>query len=154
MAISLEPIGHVLGGRNNRMDDNWGDVDAQIVLDPAQVDVDATLGLDTFSHAVVVFVFDQLDPKQIVRGARHPRERTDWPKVGVLAQRRSQRPNRLGVTTCEVIAVDGLRIHVRGLDAMDNSPILDIKPYMNGFAPRGEVREPQWVTEIMANYWS
>jgi tRNA (Thr-GGU) A37 N-methylase len=49
--------------------------------------------------------------------------------------------------------VNGLSVRVRGLDAIDGTPVLDIKPHMSGFAPRGEVREPQWVKEIMKAYW-
>jgi tRNA (Thr-GGU) A37 N-methylase len=86
-------------------------------------------------------------------GARHPRGRTDWPKVGIFAQRAKARPNRIGVTTCELVDVDGLDLRVRGLDAIDGTPVLDVKPYMQAFGPRGEVREPEWVAELMANYW-
>ncbi|MEM1301481.1 MAG: SAM-dependent methyltransferase [Pseudomonadota bacterium] len=154
MAIVLEPIGHVRGGRTGREDDAWATVEAEIVLNAGQVEAEATLGLETFSHAVVVFVFDQLDLAHIERGARHPRGRSDWPKVGVLAQRGSPRPNRLGVTTCEIVSVDGLAVRVRGLDAIDGTPVLDIKPHMQGFEPRGTIREPAWATEIMAEYWT
>lgn len=153
MAITMEPIGHVRGGRSGRDDDEWGLAEAEIVLDPAQVEADATLGLTEFSHVVVVFVFDRLAPDAVVRGARHPRGRTDWPKVGVLAQRGSPRPNRIGVTTCELVWAEGHRVCLRGLDAMDGTPVLDIKPHMEGFGPRGQVREPAWVAEIMAQYW-
>ena len=154
MTITLEPIGHVRGGRTSRDDDAWGSVEAEIALDPTQVERDASLGLDQFSHAVVVFVFDRLDPAKVERGARHPRGRTDWPKVGVLAQRGSPRPNRLGVTTCEIVAVDGHLVRVRGLDAIDGTPVLDIKPHMQGFSARGTIREPDWAAEIMSKYWS
>jgi tRNA (Thr-GGU) A37 N-methylase len=51
------------------------------------------------------------------------------------------------------LAVDGLIVEVRGLDAIDGTPVLDIKPVMSGFLPRGEIREPDWAREIMANYW-
>ena len=64
------------------------------------------------------------------------------------------RPNRLGLTTCEVRAVGPGWIDVAGLDAVDGTPVLDVKPYLRGFAPRGDVREPAWATELMAGYWS
>jgi tRNA (Thr-GGU) A37 N-methylase len=63
------------------------------------------------------------------------------------------RPNRIGLGICRVIAVDGLAIEVEGLDAVDGSPVLDIKPYWSANAPRGTVREPAWARELMANYW-
>jgi tRNA (Thr-GGU) A37 N-methylase len=149
----MRPIGVVRGGRDVVEDDEWGGVAATIELDPAVVDPDATLGLDAFSHIEVVFVFDRVDPESVCRGARHPRGRSDWPLVGILAQRAKDRPNRIGLTTCAVTGVDGLSVHVCGLDAVDGTPVLDVKPHLRGFAPRGEVREPAWATELMDGYW-
>ena len=57
------------------------------------------------------------------------------------------------MTVCEVVTVKGLTLEVKGLDAIDGTPVLDIKPVMSGFSPRGEVREPDWAREIMAKYW-
>ena len=153
MSLGILPIGHVKGGRAEAVDDAWDAVEAEIVLDPAQLGAEAALGLGAFSHVVVVFVFDRLDPAKVERGARHPRGRLDWPRVGILAQRGSPRPNRIGVTTCRLLGVDGLRLRVRGLDAVDGSPVLDVKPHMTGFDPRGAVREPDWAREIMQGYW-
>lgn len=152
-SVIVTPIGHVHGGRAEAVDDAWDAVEAEIVLDPAQLGAEAALGLGAFSHVVVVFVFDRLDPEKVERGARHPRGRLDWPRVGILAQRGSPRPNRIGVTNCRLLGVDGLRLRVRGLDAVDGSPVLDVKPHMTGFDPRGAVREPDWAREIMQGYW-
>ena len=151
--VIVTPIGHVRGGRAEAVDDAWDAVEAEIVLDPAQLGPEAALGLEAFSHLVVVFVFDRLDPAKVERGARHPRGRLDWPRMGILAQRGSPRPNRIGVTACRLLGVDGLRLQVRGLDAVDGSPVLDVKPHMTGFDPRGAVREPDWAREIMQGYW-
>ena len=153
MSLGILPIGHVRGGRAEAVDDAWDAVEAEIVLDPAQLGEEAALGLRAFSHVVVVFVFDRLDPAKVERGARHPRGRQDWPRVGILAQRGSPRPNRIGVTTCRLLGVDGMRLRVRGLDAVDGSPVLDVKPHMTGFDPRGAVHEPDWAREIMQGYW-
>jgi tRNA (Thr-GGU) A37 N-methylase len=106
-----------------------------------------------FSNIVVVFFFHGVDEAMVETGARRPRGRADWPLVGIFAQRGRARPNRLGVTACELVGVDGLAIEVRGLDAIDGTPILDIKPVLKGFLPRGEVREPAWASEIMHAYW-
>jgi len=151
--IDIEPIGTVVGGRHDLTDDDWGAVQSTIVLDAALLGTDATAGLAGFSHIEVVFVFDRVGDDEIERGARHPRGRTDWPEIGILAQRAKGRPNRLGVTTCALVAVDGLELTVRGLDAMDGTPVVDIKPYMRGFAPRGAVTEPAWAGELMRGYW-
>lgn len=151
--IEITPIGHVRGGRTEPIDDDWGPVEATIELDPGVLDPTATAALDAFSHVEVVFVFDRVDPAAVQTGARRPRGRADWPEVGILAQRAKARPNRIGVTTCELVAVDGLRVAVRGLDAIDGSPVVDLKPHMAGFGPRGEVREPAWAVELMDGYW-
>ncbi len=153
MTIALTPIGHVRGGRAEPTDDAWGAVEAEIVLDPAVLGPDAAVGLDAFSHVTVVFVFDRIDPAAVERNARHPRGRQDWPRVGILGQRGSPRPNRLGVTTCALLGVQGMVLRVRGLDAIAGTPVLDVKPHMTGFDPSGAVREPDWAREIMQGYW-
>jgi tRNA (Thr-GGU) A37 N-methylase len=89
----------------------------------------------------------------VTTGARHPRGRQDLPAVGIFAQRARNRPNRLGVSVCELVAVDGRTVHVRGLDAIDGTPVLDLKPVLTAMRPPGEVTEPAWVEEIMRDYW-
>jgi tRNA-Thr(GGU) m(6)t(6)A37 methyltransferase TsaA len=152
-SITLRPIGFVRGGRNAPIDDNWDPVRACIELDPQQFSPDATLGLDDYSHIEVVFHFDRVPDEEIQTGARHPRGRKDWPLVGIFAQRGKGRPNRIGICICALERVDGLTLHVRGLDAIDGTPVLDIKPVMKGFLPRGEIREPKWAEELMRGYW-
>jgi tRNA (adenine37-N6)-methyltransferase len=152
-SFTVEPIGYVRSSRDAAIDDNWDAVTAVIELDAEQLPPDATAGLDEFSHIEVVFLFDQVNAESVCRGSRHPRGNAAWPKVGILAQRAKDRPNRIGLTTCKVLRVDGFRIEVSGLDAIDGTPVLDIKPVMAGFVARGEVREPAWATELMAEYW-
>jgi len=153
MSFILEPVGHVRGGRIEAIDDDWGPSRARIELDPARFGPEALFGLADFSHAEIVFVFDQITDDQITTAARRPRGREDWPLVGIFAQRGRNRPNRLGVSVCQVVSVAGLTLEVEGLDAIDGTPVLDIKPVLKGFIPRGEVREPAWATEIMEGYW-
>ncbi|HLI65674.1 MAG TPA: SAM-dependent methyltransferase [Caulobacteraceae bacterium] len=153
MSIVLEPIAHVRGGRAQPTDDDWGRSRARIVLDPARFTPDALAGLSDFSHIEVVFHFDRVDEGEVETGARRPRNRAAWPRVGIFAQRGRGRPNRLGVSVCRVLGVDGLAIEVEGLDAIDGTPVLDIKPVLKGFLPRGVLREPAWAGEIMRQYW-
>jgi len=153
MELTMTPIGTVAGGRTEPIDDRWGSVEATIVLDAAVLGADAAVGLEGFSHVEVVFVFDRVAPADIVTGARHPRGNTAWPRVGILAQRARMRPNRIGTTVCELRAVRGLELDVRGLDAVDGTPVLDVKPYMAEFGPRGSIRQPAWSSELMAGYW-
>ncbi len=105
----------------------------------------------------MIFHFDRAPAGEVNTGARHPRGNKDWPLVGIFAQlfaqRGKDRPNRIGVTACRLLSVDGLTLTVRGLDAIDGTPVLDIKPVMKGFLPRGEIREPGWAAELMAAYW-
>jgi len=153
-AIEVIPIGLVRGGRSDPVDDDWDQVEAEIVLDATRFAPDAAAGLDAFSHIEVIFHFDRADPNKINTGARHPRGNTLWPKIGIFAQRGKDRPNRIGVTVCRILSVDGLCVRVRGLDAIDGTPVLDIKPVMTGFLPRGEIREPDWARDLMAGYWT
>jgi tRNA-Thr(GGU) m(6)t(6)A37 methyltransferase TsaA len=152
-ALTMVPIGVVRGGRADPIDDDWGEVHSEIVLDE-RFPADALDGLDAFSHLDVVYVFDQVDEAKVTVGARHPRGRADWPAVGIFAQRAKGRPNRIGVTTCEIVTVDQRVVTVRGLDAIDGTPVLDLKPYMVEFAPRTRVRQPAWSHELMRDYWT
>ena len=122
-------------------------------LNPALFKSDALTALDQFSHAEIVFVFDRVGDDEIVYGARHPRERQDWPLVGIFAQRGKNRPNRLGVCICRILSVNGLVVEAEGLDAIDGTPIIDVKPVMREFLPRGEIRQPAWSSELMKDYW-
>lgn len=148
----LHPIAHVVGGRTDRRDDGWAAEVATIELVDAY-GPESIAGLDTFSHAEIVFRFHGLTDDEVTTDARHPRGNPEWPKVGIFAQRASKRPNRLAVTVCEVVAVEGRSITVRGLDAIDGTPVLDIKPVMREFLPRGEIVQPDWSHELMQGYW-
>jgi len=58
------------------------------------------------------------------------------------------------VSVCRLLAVNGLTLTVQALDAIDGTPVLDLKPYMTEFGPRGQVRQPAWSHELMAGYWN
>ena len=94
-----------------------------------------------------------MSPERVVVGARHPRNNPDWPAVGIFAQRGKNRPNRIGSTLCRVLGVDGRTLHVAELDAIDGTPVLDLKPVMAEFLPRGEICQPEWSRELMRDYW-
>jgi tRNA (Thr-GGU) A37 N-methylase len=151
--IVLTSIGTVRSTRAEAIDDDWDSVESHVVLDSSLFGAEATASLADFSHVEVVYHFDRVPDSEIQTGARHPRGRTDWPRVGILAQRGKGRPNRIGVTICRLLSVDGLTLRVQGLDAIDGTPVLDIKPVMKGFLPRGDVREPEWAAELMRGYW-
>ncbi len=151
--FTMEPIGWVSSPRTEPIDDDWGAVVARVHLDESRFTADSLRGLEEFSHIDVVYVFDQVAPESFEAGARRPRGNPDWPEVGVFAQRNKRRPNRIGVSTCDLVAVEGAVLTVRGLDAIDGTPVLDLKPYMTEFAPRTEIRQPRWSRELMSGYW-
>jgi len=151
--IAIEPIGYVRSGRRELVDDDWDRVPARIELSSA-FEPEALDGLDEFSHAEIVYHFDQVAESAIERGARHPRGNPRWPRVGIFAQRAKDRPNRLGVTIVAIERRDGRVLMVAGLDAVDGTPVVDIKPVMVDFLPRGPVREPAWARELMRDYWT
>ena len=152
-AYTVHPIGVVRSPIKEPKDDCWAGVLSVIELDPDQFTAESTAGLEQFSHVEVVFLFNRVAPESVQTGSRHPRGRPDWPIAGIFAQRSKDRPNRIGITVCKIEQVEGLRISVRELDAIDGTPVLDIKPYMAEFAPREPVRQPAWSKELMARYF-
>lgn len=133
-------------------EDNWYDVKAVIRLND-HFEPSALQGLQEFSHLEIVFQFDRIDENDVQRQPRPPRKSPDGPLLGVFAHRGPYRPNRLGVSVCRLLAVDGRDLHVADLDALDGTPVLDIKPYMVEFAPVDPVRQPSWTTRLMREYY-
>ncbi len=153
MSILMEPVGFVVSTRQEVADDDWDREEVSVVL-ADEFEPEALLGLTEFSHVEILYHFDRVQPEKVERGARHPRGNPDWPRVGVFAQRVKNRPNRIGATICRVLDVDGRTLRVSGLDAVDGTPVLDIKPYMAEFGPRGDVGQPDWAGELMREYWT
>jgi tRNA-Thr(GGU) m(6)t(6)A37 methyltransferase TsaA len=152
--ITVIPIGHVRNPVTEPLDEGWAGVKSRIDLDTTLFGSDCLAGLDQFSHVEVVFRFHRIAEDDVCRGTRHPRGRSDLPRVGIFAQRGRYRPNRIGVTVCSLLAVGESYIEVEGLDALDATPVLDIKPYMREFAPQGQIRQPGWSRELMSGYWT
>lgn len=152
MNIELRAVGFVKGARGAAQDDYWGGEPACIAL-TEEFSAEALQGLADFSHVEVLFFFHQIEPASVVTGVRHPRNNPAWPAVGIFAQRGRNRPNRLGSTICRIERIEGRNLYVTELDAIDGTPVLDIKPVMAEFLPRSEVRQPAWSHELMAAYW-
>ena len=153
-SFTVTAIGVVRSTRTNVQDDRWDSETSRIELDPEHFIPESLAGLDTFSHVEVVYLFDRVTAEKIERGARHPRNNQEWPRVGIFAQRGKNRPNRIGTTISRVEKVDGLVLHVSGLDAIDGTPVLDLKPWVTELGPRGEVKQPPWMSELMKDYWA
>lgn len=153
MNIELQAIGFVRSSRAVVEDDFWGDEESCITLTDAFT-AEALKGLSEFSHAEVIFFLSQVDPAKVIYGALHPRNNKAWPEVGVFAQRTKNRPNQIGITICRILRVEGTKLFVSEFDAIDGTPVLDIKPVMSEFLPRGEIRQPRWSHELMQEYWA
>ncbi len=152
-SITVLPIGIVRSTRKQPDDDNWDIETVSIELDQTQFSSETLAGLSDFSHVEILFHMNQVDPAKIEKFARHPRNNSSWPKVGIFAQRGKNRPNQIGTTICKILSVNGTTLFVEGLDAIDGTPVLDIKPWVIEFAPRGTVFQPNWIAELMNKYW-
>lgn len=150
--FSLQPIAFVHNERKMIMDDEWGDVQSLITLVDSYSE-ESIQGIEYFSHIEVIFYFHKVQDEQIQYSARHPRNNNEYPKIGIFAQRGKNRPNRLGTTIAKVVRREGKSIVVEGLDAIDGTPILDIKPVMREFLPNEDTTQPEWVTDLMKEYW-
>jgi tRNA-Thr(GGU) m(6)t(6)A37 methyltransferase TsaA len=151
MHISLNPIGFVINECKSVTDDFWGNVISEIQLAP-HIPQEAFDRIEDFSHLEIIYYFDQVAEANIVFSGR-PRGNPDYPLVGIFGQRKKDRPNRIGLCTVELIEHKGSSIIVKWLDAINGSPVLDIKPVMKEFSPQGMVRQPSWVKDLMSNYW-
>ena len=153
-SFEVVPVAHVVGGREQPTDDYWGGTRAIIRIDGSRFTPDATKGLEEFSHLEVVFRFHLTDPADLNLGARRPRDNPQWPEVGIFGHRNMRRINWLGVSRCRLLRVDGLDLHVEDLDAVNGSPVLDIKPWFEEMGPRGEIHQGKWSHEMLTDYFA
>ncbi|MGG2015305.1 tRNA (N6-threonylcarbamoyladenosine(37)-N6)-methyltransferase TrmO [Bacillus sp. S10(2024)] len=152
MEITIKPVAYVHNSREEMRDDNWGCVFSVIELTD-ELNESALQGIEDFSHLEVIFYFDKVSDDKVQYEARHPRNNPNFPKVGIFSQRGKNRPNKLGVTTVELIEHTGNKLVVKGLDAIDGTPIIDIKPVMKEFLPKKEIKQANWSTVLMKDYW-
>ena len=149
--LKLLPIGHVECAVSEPVDERWGEVESAIVLDAALAP--GLRGLADFSHALVLTFLHGASFETGRHLVRRPRGRADMPEVGIFSQRAKDRPNPIGVTCVAIVGVDGARLRVRGLDAIDGTPVLDVKPYFPAFDSAPGARVPAWVDELMRGYF-
>ena len=132
------------------VDMDWGDVESEIILKPEYAP--GLLGLQDFSHLMVLTFLHEAKyiPEKHLR--RHPQEREDIPLLGIFAQRARHRPNRIGVTAVELVEVTENSVKVRALDAIDGTPVIDIKPYVPVY-DRRDATIPRWMEQMMDGYF-
>ena len=148
--IVLAPIGSVRNEVFVKKDHSWGEDVSTIVLDEAYAP--GLKGLEDFSHAIILFYLDKARYVAEKHLQRRPQGRDDMPIVGIFSQRTKDRPNQIGITSVEIVSVADGTLVVKGLDAINGTPILDIKPYYPIFDKR-EATIPEWVERLMDPYF-
>jgi tRNA (adenine37-N6)-methyltransferase len=140
------PIGSIRSAytRTEEIPKGWGaQHDAEGVLEILPEFEDGLLDIEGFSHLFVIWVFDRSGSCELV--GTPP---TDDRRHGVFATRSPRRPNPLGLTVVQLISRDGLKLNVRGVDMLDKTPILDLKPYLSS-VPVDSLRRG-WLQEVEA----
>ncbi|MFZ4816839.1 MAG: tRNA (N6-threonylcarbamoyladenosine(37)-N6)-methyltransferase TrmO [Phototrophicaceae bacterium] len=145
-AISLYPIGHVETAFQEG-DPNWRKSVSTLVIDPAYAR--GLTGLENWSHLVVIFSMHMTTFDAETHLLNRPAGRDDMPETGVFAQRSHLTPNTLGMTVVKLLRVEHERLTVQGLDALDGTPILDIKPYAPVYDGAADPLVPVWFLRLM-----
>lgn len=149
--MTITEIGTIKSFIGEEKDDGWGGVTAQIQVLPEYA---AGLhGIERFSHLIVVFWMHKASFNAASDLIRRPRGREDMPEIGIFAQRAKHRPNPIGITAVELIGVDKNILEVKGLDAINETPVLDIKPYFPEFDRVSNPQIPEWTARLMQDYF-
>jgi len=151
MEIKLRPVATVKNSRTSPIDDFWGEVISEIELCD-QIPTEALEGITDFSHLEIIYFFDKIEPVEIAFSGR-PRGNPGYPVTGIFAQRKKDRPNRLGLCTVKLLEHKGRTLTVKYLDAINRTPVLDIKPVFKEYQPKGDLIQPVWVSDLMKKYW-
>jgi tRNA (adenine37-N6)-methyltransferase len=146
------PIGVVRSPVTEMSQGNWAQVVSEIHVEPRYRP--GLQGLEGFSHVLVVFLLDKVPPFDPERQLlRKPRGMEDMREVGVFAQRTKYRPNPIGITAVALCGIEDNVVSVRGLDALEGTPVLDLKPYIPEFDRVADARVPPWVKHVMEGYF-
>lgn len=149
--IELKPVGYVSSPATEKVDENWGGVVSRILLEPEYAG--ALEGLKDFSHALIVTYLHQARYNKERHLQRRPRGWESMPQVGIFSQRAKDRPNPIGVTAVRIIRVGDDYLEVQGLDAINGTPVLDIKPYYPQYDKVENATVPEWVNRLMEKYF-
>ena len=149
--IKLTPIGVVKLEIKEATDENWGSVTSTIKLNPEFAP--GLLGLDSFSHAVIITYLHQASFDKAKHLQRRPRNWAHLPLLEIFAQRAKSRPNSIGITVVKILSAQKDELKVQGLDAVDATPVLNIKPYFPQYDRAPDPLIPAWVIEVMQGYF-
>jgi tRNA-Thr(GGU) m(6)t(6)A37 methyltransferase TsaA len=147
----VDRIGVVHSPVKEPTDEGWGKVVSEVVLDDGLAD--GLEGIEEFSHVLVLFWMHRAAEAEPVRMRRRPQGRQDMPEVGIFAQRARHRPNPIGVTAVTLLRRDENRLVVQGLDAIDGTPVIDVKPYVPAFDAVQLARVPEWIPRLLERYF-
>ena len=144
--IEVTPIGRVACDARDHARVDWSRVRSEIRLDAAAFPgiAEALLGLEDYSHVIVVGWLDGIPEALRARRRAYPAGGERLPLQGALALRGGARPNPISVTVCRLLAVQGDVIRVEGLDLVDGTPVLDVKPYIAHYDSEPEATLPRW----------
>lgn len=148
--IIMRPIGYVENTVQNKKDVSWGDDISKIILEKEYYT--GLSGLEGFTHAIIIYYLDKAEYKQEEHLQRRPQNREDMPLVGIFSQRGKDRPNKIGITSVEIISVDEKSLEIKGLDAINGTAVLDIKPYYPVYDKKN-ADVPNWVDRLMEHYF-
>jgi tRNA-Thr(GGU) m(6)t(6)A37 methyltransferase TsaA len=143
----MNPIAIVHTEAKDAQDTDWAKVVSEIHIDEALLA--GLQGLDDWSHIVVIFSMHENKFEPSAHLLSHPRGRDDMPEVGTFAQRSRFTPNTIGITAVQLLEIKGTIIRVKGLDAIDGTPVLDIKPYAPFYDGVREPLVPAWFIRLM-----
>jgi len=144
----IEVIGRVRNELKEKpaADYDWGKLVSEIVINPGLTE--ALEGLDGFSHIMVFWLMHKLDDAGRITLKVHPKGHRDLPLVGLFNTRSPYRPTPLGKATVRLLGIKDNTLKVKGLDALDGAPIIDIKPYIPGYDSVENASVPFWVKRL------
>jgi len=144
--IRLRPIGRVrCDFSEEEIKKKRGSIVSEVIIDPPYAA--ALDGVESYSHLFVIFYMHKVPLTETKALKVHPRGRTDMEKVGIFATRSRNRPNPIGLAVVKLLQRHGNSLKVRALDALDGTPVLDIKPY-DPIDMQKSVRIPKWWHKI------
>lgn len=141
-AITVKPIGRVKNSVRQMRREGWESVVSEIILEPKLEE--ALEGVEDYSHLLILFWLSRLRRPDREMKKVHPKSRRDLPCVGVFATRTQYRPNPIGLTLVRLVGREKNILRVRGLDAVNGTPVIDIKPLSPHQEYPARVRLPAW----------
>jgi tRNA (adenine37-N6)-methyltransferase len=146
--MTLRAIGTIRNGYQEKPETPWEEIVSEIVVDEGLED--ALDGIEQFSHIHVLFWLDRAEDERGAHLRLHPQRREDLPEVGIFATRAMFRPNPIGLTSVRLLGRDRNVLRVLGIDALDGTPLLDLKPYLTRGDVWPEATSPDWIRKLWA----